>query len=279
MARSMGSGGHPALSTTGIDEADLVAEVLCSTGENLNRRTEQLTQTVAALRDREKQLRRMSDDLRRVLDERTALLNRLVSAQECERQRIARELHDHLGQYFAAMLLGLNTAHKTWNCQKLTELKAMTAAMSREVYHLSSELRPTALDDLGLECAMANYLEKWGERSNLDVDFAGNLRGRRLAAPIEITLYRVLQEGMTNVIKHANAKKISVVLDADDAEVRLVIEDDGTGFDREKSDVLNRPPSGFGLLGMRERLALVGGSLIIETAPKRGTGLFCRIPA
>jgi signal transduction histidine kinase len=108
IARSMGQGGRPTPACTGINEADLIAEVLCSTGEDLNRRTEQLTQTVAALRDREKQLRNLSDDLRRALDERTALLNRLVSAQECERQRIARELHDHLGQYFAAMLLGLS---------------------------------------------------------------------------------------------------------------------------------------------------------------------------
>ena len=256
IAKSIGSGGRPALPYTGINEADLIAEVLWSTGEDLDRRTEQLTQTVAALRDREKQLSKLSDDLRGALDERTALLNRLISAQECERQRIARELHDHLGQYLAAMLLGLNAADKARSCPKLTELKAMTSAMSREVHHLSSELRPTALDDLGLESAMANYLEKWGERSNLDVDFLGNLHGRRLAAPIEITLYRVLQEGMTNVVKHANAKKISVVLDADDAEVRLVIEDDGTGFDRKQSGVLKRPPSGFGLLGMRERLVL-----------------------
>jgi signal transduction histidine kinase len=284
IARALGDGGQVAPPHTGIHEADLVARALCSTNEDLSRRTEELTQTVGALRHSEKRLRKLSDDLRRALDERTELLNRMVSAQESERRRIARELHDHLGQYFAAMLLGLNAVDKALRRhneghQGMAELKAMTSEASREVHQLSWELRPTALDDLGLEAAMANYLEKWSERFNLDVDFVGNLQGRRLVAPIEITLYRVLQEGMTNIAKHANARKISVVLDADAADVRLVIEDDGTGFDREESGVPKRPPSGFGLLGMRERLALVGGSLIIETAPNCGTALFCRIPA
>ena len=166
------------------------------------------------------QLRKLSDDLRQALDERRELLNRIVSAQESERQRIARELHDHLGQYFAAMLLGLNAAEKasSWHNEgrhRIADLKSMTSAMSREVHQLSWELRPTALDDLGLEAAIANYLEKWSGRFNLNVDFVGNLRGRRLSAPVEITLYRVLQEAMTNIAKHAHAEKISVVLEAE----------------------------------------------------------------
>jgi len=151
--------------------------------------------------------------------------------------------------------------------------------MSREVHRLSWELRPTALDDLGLEGAIANYLEKWSEHSNMEVDFAGNLRGRRLSAPIEITLYRVLQEAMTNVAKHANAERIGVVLEADTSEVRLIVEDDGAGFRQQDVAVPGSQPTGFGLLGIRERLALVGGSLIIETATNRGTTLFSRIPA
>jgi chemotaxis family two-component system sensor kinase Cph1 len=219
-----------------------------------------------------------------VLDERTELLNRIVSAQESERQRIARELHDHLGQYLVAMLLGLSMAEQAWRRgdegnQKIAELKELTLAVSQEVHQLSWELRPTALDDLGLEAAMANYLEKWRERFCLDVDFVGNLCGRRLTAPIEITLYRVLQEAMTNVAKHANAGKVSVALEADPAEVRLIVEDDGTGFDNETASGPGAPAGGFGLIGIRERLAAVSGSLIIETAPKRGTALFCQIPA
>jgi signal transduction histidine kinase len=211
------------------------------------------------------------------------LLNRIVSAQEDERQRIARELHDQLGQYFAFMLLGLDEADKAWRRndevdRRIVELKTLTSAMSREVHQLSWELRPTALDDLGLEAAIRNYLEKCRELFNRDVEFAGNLQGRRLSAPIEITLYRVLQEAMANVAKHANAIKISVVLEADIDEVRLIVEDDGIGFIQQRSGTAAEKIAGFGLLGMRERLAIVGGFLEIETAPRRGTTLYCRIP-
>jgi signal transduction histidine kinase len=284
IARALGSGAHVVPPLTGINEADLVAQALCSTSEDLGRRTEELTQTVEALRDSEKQLHGLSDDLRQALDERTKLLKRMVSAQEDERQRVARELHDQLGQYFAAMLLGLDAASKTWKRkdeadQRIAELKTITSAMSREVHQLSWELRPTALDDLGLELAIANYLEKWSDRFNLSVDFAGNLQRMRLSAPIEITLYRVLQEAMTNVAKHANAARISVVLEADIGEVRLIVDDDGTGFVQGRSGASVAQTSGYGLIGMRERLALVGGSLVIEASPGHGTTLFCRIPA
>jgi signal transduction histidine kinase len=283
IARALGRGGRCAPLSTGINEADLIARALCSTGEDLLRRTAELTQTVEALRHGKKRLLKLSGDLQQALDERTELLNRIVSAQEDERQRIARELHDHLGQYLAAMLLGLNAADKASSSHdeghhRLADLKALTSAMSREVHQLSCELRPTALDDLGLEAAIANYLEKWSGRFDLKVDFVGNLRGKLLLAPVEITLYRVLQEAMTNIVKHAHAERISVVLDADTTEVRLVVEDDGTGFSQGNINVPGPPTGKFGLLGIRERLALVGGSLIIEPAADRGTALFCRIP-
>ena len=284
IARALGRGRQVVPPRTGIHEADLIAQVLCSTDADLERRTAELTQTVEALRHSEQRLLKLSDDLRLALAERKELLNRIVSAQERERQRIARELHDHLGQYFAAMLLGLKAADKasSWHDEghlRIADLKDMTSAMSREVHQLSWELRPTALDDLGLEAAIANYLEKWSGRFDLNVDFVSNLREKRLSAPLEITLYRVLQEAMTNVAKHAHAERVSVVLDADSAEVRLVVEDDGTGFVSRSASAPSAPTSGFGLLGIRERLALVGGSLIIEPVSDHGTALFCRIPA
>jgi signal transduction histidine kinase len=283
IAKSLGNGEQPALPNTGINEADLIAEVFCATGEDLNRRTLELTQTVEALRRSEKQLRRLSDDLCRALDQRRELLNRIVSAQESERQRIARELHDQLGQYFAAMLLGLSAADKATSGhderrRRIADLISLTATVSREVHQLSAELRPTALDHLGLEAAIANYLEKWGQRFSLNVDFVGNLRGRQLPAPVEITLYRVLQEAMTNIAKHAQAESISVVLEVETREVRLIVEDDGIGFSEASADVPLTPTSRFGLVGIRERLALVGGWLMIEPACNRGTTLFCRIP-
>jgi signal transduction histidine kinase len=284
IAKALGNGESVASPVTGVNEADLVAQALCSTSEHLIRRTAELTQTVEALRHSEQQLRKLSDDLRHALDARTELLKRMVSAQECERQRIAREMHDHLGQYFVAMLLGLNAVDNAsrWReegHQRIVDLKTMTSAMSREVHQLSWELRPTALDDLGLEAAVANYLEKWSGRFNLNVDFVGNLRGRRLSAPVEITLYRVLQEAMTNIAKHAQAERISVILEAETGEVRLIVEDDGIGFTEVNASAPSTATGGFGLVGMRERLGLVGGSLMIERASDHGTALFCRIPA
>ena len=284
MAKSLGSRGHPALPHTGISESDLIGEALCTAAEDLSRRTLELTQMVEAWRDSENRLRELSEDLRQALDERGKLLNRIVSAQESERQRIARELHDHLGQYFTAMLLGLDAADRTssWRDEvrdKIADLKGMTLAVNRDVHQLSWELRPTALDDLGLEAAIANYLEKWSGRFDLYVDFVGNLRGRRLSAPVEITLYRVLQEAMTNIARHAHAQRISVVLEAGAGEVRLIVEDDGVGFTQTKAEKPAAPAEGFGLLGIRERLALVGGSLSIEPASGHGTVLFSRVPA
>jgi signal transduction histidine kinase len=276
IATSVRGGGRLPFLSTGIKEADLIAQAI-------NQRTAELTQTVEALRHRERQLRKLSDDLRQSLDERRELLNRVVSAQESERQRIARELHDQLGQYFAALLLGLDAADKVSNrhngeCYRIADLKIMTSAMSREVHQLSWELSTTMLDDFGLEAAMASYLEIWGERFNLNVDFAGNLRGRRFSAPVEITLYRALQEAMTNIAKHARAGKVSVVLEAEAGEISLTVEDDGIGFTDANTARCVTPTSGFGLLGIRERLAYVGGSLIIGPASGRGTVLFCRIP-
>src|SRR5215469_650099 len=106
-----------------------------------------------------------------------------------------------------------------------------------------------------------------------------NLQGRRLPASVEITLYRVLQEAMTNIAKHARAERISVVLEGETGEVRLIVEDDGIGFAQTNPSVSSIVTSGFGLIGIRERLALVGGSLMIESAGGHGTALFCRIPA
>jgi signal transduction histidine kinase len=284
IAKALGGGSQVAPLSTGVNEADLVAHALCSTSKDLSLRTAELTQTISALRHGERRLQQLSDDLRRALEQRTELLTRVISSQESERQRIARELHDHLGQYFAAMLIGLDAAEKEWSRgdegrQRLAELKAITSTVSREVHQLSWELRPTALDDLGLEAAMANYPEKWRERFNSNVDFIANLQGTRVSAPVEITLYRVLQEAMANIAKHANAKRVSVVLEANASEVRLCVEDNGSGFDQDDSCGSVRRQDGFGLLGIRERLALVGGSLIIETAPNCGAALFCRIPA
>jgi signal transduction histidine kinase len=151
--------------------------------------------------------------------------------------------------------------------------------IGKEVHHLALELRPTALDDLGLQAALANYSEGWTERSRIEVDFhSTGLDGIRLPPLIETTLYRVVQEALTNVLKHSTAKSVSVVLQRSLGQVMAVIEDDGKGFDADSPVNINSPERRLGLLGMRERVALVGGTLAVESNLGKGTTLLVRIP-
>ncbi|MDB5312368.1 MAG: sensor protein [Gemmataceae bacterium] len=213
--------------------------------------------------------------------DRRDLQQRLTTAQEDERRRIARELHDQMGQHLAALGLGLEvikseTPDPSPTRDRLQQLQALTDLIGREVHDLALELRPTALDDLGLQAALANYAEGWAERSAVEVDFhAAGLDGDRLPVPVETALYRVVQEALTNVLKHASARRVSVVLQRSPGHVSAVVEDDGRGFDPESA-----PAAGhrLGVLGMRERVALVGGSLAVESAPGRGATVIARVP-
>ena len=212
--------------------------------------------------------------------ELSQVLHRTVLDQEAERQRIARELHDSLGQSLTLLQLGLDGLGRAEPAARLhvAELKRIADGLGHEINRLAWEIRPTALDDLGLSAAIRHLLDTWAERSNLVFDVHLELDGRRLEAPVETTLYRVLQEAVTNVARHAGAARVGIILEATVQEVRLIIEDDGRGFCWDGASA-DGPPSGrLGLLGIRERLSLVGGTLEVETSPGRGTTLFCRVP-
>ena len=213
--------------------------------------------------------------------DRRDLLGRLASAQEDERRRIARDLHDQMGQHLTALALGLKVVKDATPApspvrDRLVELQELTDLIGREVHHLALELRPTALDDLGLYTTLVNYLESWSERSGVEVDFqsTGPDTGR-LSTTAETALYRVVQEAMTNVLRHAKARRVSLVLQWSPGQAVVVVEDDGVGFDAES---VTAPAGRLGLLGMRERVALVGGTLTIESAPGRGTTVIARVP-
>ena len=259
---------------TGITEVDAVASSLAAAAANLHDRTTELNRTVGALRGSEGRLRS-------ALEDRNALLERLVSTEEEERQRIARELHDRLGQYLTALSLGLASLE----CEPLTvrstvlvsETREVTNEIGREVHRLAWELRPTMLDDAGLQQAAVAYVEAWSSRFGISVDYVGDLPGMRPAGPGEITLYRVLQEALTNVARHAVASRVSVLLTSVGRAVRLVIEDDGIGFTYREAAPQDGG-EGFGLRNIRERLMLVGGTLQVETAPGAGTTLYCVVP-
>lgn len=230
----------------------------------------------------------MAEALQRESEQRAVLeaelsqvLRRTVTDQEAERLRIARELHDTLGQSLTLLQLGLEGlggASAADFHQRLAALKTLAAEFGRDLNRLAWEIRPTALDDLGIQTAIRNLLENWSERSGIPSDLHMTLTDNRLSSDIETTLYRVLQEALTNVIRHANATRVGVVLSATDRLVTMIIEDDGHGFSGDVAAPYNLPSKRLGLLGIRERLVLVNGALEVESSPGNGTTLFVRIP-
>ena len=281
-AEGVGRGEPIGLPRTGLLETDMVAASLHQASESLQRSGREREAAAEALRQSEQQYRILAGDLARANEERKQLLERIVQVQEAERKRIARELHDSLGQYLTALQLGLSSVGQ--NCgdaalPRLTELRGLTAEVGQELNRIARELRPTVLDDFGLQTAITQYLEEWAERSHLQFELQINLGSRRLPLAVETTLYRVLQEAVTNVVKHAEADRVGVILEAAAHEVRLIVEDNGTGFALQEDAGQPEPDMRhLGLLGMRERLALLNGSLELESAPGTGTTLFIRVP-
>jgi two-component system, NarL family, sensor histidine kinase DevS len=204
-------------------------------------------------------------------------VRRVVQAQELERRRLARELHDETGQALTSILLGLKPLEEALADHParaaLSELREQVVSALQDVRRLAVELRPAVLDDYGLVPALERLTDSFAEQRNVRVDFHSALGESRLPSEVETTIYRVVQESLTNIVKHANAKHISVSLARRESGVAAVIEDDGAGFDlravREE---------GVGLLGMRERLALLDGRLAIESRPGAGTTIVAEVP-
>ncbi len=217
---------------------------------------------------------------RRAEQTRTELLHQLTCVQEEERRHIARELHDQMGQYLAGLNLGLellkNSTHRASAVQPLQDLVKQIGC---EVHNLSLRLRPPSLDDMGLHATLVNYIQEWSERSQVKADFQSvGLDVKRLPAHLETTVFRIVQEALTNVLKHAEATQVSLCVRCDKQELVAVVEDDGSGFDPDA--VLNVPPMyrRLGLLGIKERANLVGGQLTIESRRGAGTTLLIRLP-
>ncbi|MFL6255424.1 MAG: CheR family methyltransferase [Pyrinomonadaceae bacterium] len=215
-----------------------------------------------------------------------SLVGQLVTAQEDERRRISRDLHDQLGQQLTAMRLKLAALREacgpdTSMGSQIEEVQALAESIDSEVDFLTWELRPTALDDLGLTSALANYVKEWSSHYHIPAEahFNGFRSGElRLSPQIETCLYRITQEALNNVYKHSQAARVSVILERRGADAVLVIEDDGIGFSPSAA-VQAESGHGLGLVGMRERAALLGGSVEFESAPGKGTTVFARIPS
>jgi signal transduction histidine kinase len=218
---------------------------------------------------------------------RRQFVEQAMAAQEQERKQIARELHDQIGQALTSLLLGLGTLEAetdgpgglTISPARLQDLKAIAADTLDDVRDLALGLRPSVLDDLGLMPAVQRCVRTFKSRHGLVIDFQTvGLAGVRLSPAVETALFRIVQEALTNVVQHANARRVSLLLEARAGAVSLIVEDDGQGFE---VDHLMRGPADkrwLGLYGMQERAEMLGGTLTLESAPGAGTTVFVKVP-
>lgn len=256
--------------------------------EELRRQHEELESIVAGrtaeLAEANEALVHQMEERRVMEEERFALMQKIVTTQEDERRRIARDMHDSLGQQMTALRLkiaSLKDDHPGDRrlVESLERIQELGAKVDAEVNFLVWELRPTVLDDLGLVSAIENYVREWSRHYGIPAEFhAGRFRDERLDGIVETNLYRISQEALTNVFKHSGASNTNVVLEARRNEIVLVVEDNGVGFDLEKVRPHRASGRGFGLVGMRERAAIIGGKVELESAPGKGTTVFVSVP-
>jgi signal transduction histidine kinase len=261
-----------------------------------------------ALAVKEAQLRSYAGQLEQMVQERTAdlqaiaiqnarlleeaqagreqlrqLAQQVLSAQEVERRRLSRELHDEASQALIALKISLELirsdlpARSTSLRKRLGEAVALTGMTMEQVHLLAQDLRPPALDMVGLNATLEGFCRDFARRTGLTVDYAG-VEPPPLSDAVNICLYRFLQEALTNVAKHAQADRVQVALRSDDDALSLSVVDDGQGFDPQARTPVSDQPKGIGLLGMQERLALLGGRLRIESSPGRGACLIAQVP-
>jgi PAS domain S-box-containing protein len=210
-----------------------------------------------------------------------SLSRRLVEIQESERRFIARELHDHAGQTLTSLMLGLGTMEKEsekpdFIRSRAAELKKMTDHVLEDIHRIAVNLRPASLDHLGLTAAVEQFIKSFIQDTHIPIRFKtiGFNEDERMPYDFETTLFRIVQEALTNVVRHAGATRVDVVLERRDDSMLVIVEDNGKGFD----PTLARVSDHLGLLGMEERAEMLGGTLTVESQPGRGTTLFVEVP-
>ncbi len=229
-----------------------------------------------------KELEGEVNERRRVEAERRHIMRQLVTSPEEERRRISRELHDQLGQQLTVLKLELESllAQSGFAAlrEQLERAQSIVQAIDKDLDFLVWELRPTALDDLGLAAALAKFVQEWGRHSNTPTEFhTTGMNEHRLPLESETMLYRIAQEALNNASKHAQASYVEVLLERRGEQVVLIVADNGTGFDANQA-INEDTRNGMGLISMRERAAFVGGTLEIESQPGEGTTIYARVP-
>lgn len=267
-----------------LQSSDEIGELAAS----FNRMAEGLSekaQLEEQVRQHSQELEVLNEELRHKEMVRGQLLNKLITTQEDERRRIARDLHDQLGATLSGLTLSIEALGQSLPASVETlkgrwqRAKTLAARALEDTHKLILGLRPVALDDLGLVAAIRAEAEESLQTRGIDV--AVNVHGavRRLAPEMELTLFRILQEAINNIAKHARARHVKIEFDFQRPVVRVMIEDDGQGFDTRMVSRSRDNARGLGLLGMEERAQLIGGSFHLESQAGRGTRVELIIPA
>jgi two-component system sensor histidine kinase UhpB len=233
---------------------------------------------------REEENRDLTHALAKRMAERDELLKRLIEAQEQERKRLARELHDDLGQSLSTVALNVEIIENAFGEETrpakelLRRIRELVAEATERMYDLILGLRPSSLDDIGLVAALRSLVERTLEPKGITWEFQASDTEDRLPQEIETTLFRIMQEAITNVLKHAQAEHVAMNLCRFDGRIRAEIRDDGVGFDASGLHDPTNPSRGFGLLGMRERVEQLGGEIRVNTSPGQGTQITIDLP-
>jgi signal transduction histidine kinase len=220
-----------------------------------------------------------TDELRKEREElRRQLLERVIATQEEERKSIARELHDSTSQNLTSLMVGIRTISSEISDPNLIaeaeKLRLVASKTLEEIHAISMSLRPHLLDDIGLAAALEKLINEWQARYKIPVDLMLHSNPERNPTRIEIAIYRIIQEALTNIARHADAKYVSILVEKRNDNLLVVVEDDGCGFD--VSARINERH--LGLVGMRERAELLNGKLTIESSPNSGTSIYVEIP-
>lgn len=256
--------------------------------EQLRRSHEELEQRV---RERTVELKKANENLqaeiierRQSEKERIRILQQLVTIQEDERRRIARDLHDQLGQQLTVLRLKLEILKKMCAgdedlSEQVGEIQNLARLIDWDVDFLAWQMRPTTLDDLGIVAALDQFVQQWSKHFNIEAEFHANRLGTvNLTSEAETHFYRIAQEALNNIFKHARASRVNISLEPRANDTVLIIEDNGIGFEPENKIFKKKGTKGKGLYGMRERAALIGGTLEIESARGKGTTVYVTVP-
>lgn len=262
---------------------DLTQRVITTSEDEIGELSNSFNGMAESLEKYTKEREALLEELTEKEQIRKELLKKVITAQEDERKRISRELHDETSQSLTSLKVGLKflgEINELSQMKKMADqLRDLASDTLQEVHRLAVELRPTVLDDMGLIPAMERYINLYQEQYPIDVDLhVQDLVKERLSGEVETAVYRIVQEALTNVAKYAGAENVSVVLEIKPAGVNLIVEDDGAGFDVVKVMQIESREKRLGLAGMQERAILLGGGLTVESEPGMGTTIYVRIP-